>query len=261
RTRCAALSAASPTGTQSPKPRTQKNTPPRRTAPCESVRLTSDVAPFSSPCTCSLLLNVETLVLWQHRCALCNRTIRPYDLARQRSIQPKLLRNPVDAFRLAQLCLRQPQLAVDFTQLLDLLLLRFHLVANLDRLNVLPYVGHRERKQENHRDREAPHLALAIRIVGLHNARVVDVFCKEHLRRRTATARALLLEHLPIALGDAGRTAVCRLHRLHPLHSLSRHRHRRHNVLHTAMLQTLAALNSCRSSTRPASATRAGAAV
>ena len=71
------------------------------------------------------------------------------------------------------------------------------------------------------------HLAVTLGVVGLHQAGVVEVLGEEHLRRGTAAARALRLEELAVALGDADGAATASP-RLHLLHSLSCYRHRRH---------------------------------
>src|SRR5215472_14827312 len=110
----------------------------------------------------------------------CNatRSVRTNYLAGERRAESKLFCNLVDAAWIAELCLREAKLTILLAKLLDGLLLRLDLVADLDRREVLPHVDHREREEQRHHHGERAHLAVTLGVVGFDEPRIVEVLCE-----------------------------------------------------------------------------------
>src|ERR1035437_8429168 len=65
---------------------------------------------------------------------------------------------------------------------------------------MLPHIDHHQQKQNAHGHGEDAHLAPPLRVVGLHNAAVVDVLDEEDLGSGSAAGALLHLEQLAVAL-------------------------------------------------------------
>ena len=140
--------------------------------------------------------------------------------------------NPVDPARVRQLRLVQPQLPILFLHLQHLLLLRLDLIPDLDRSEVLPHIHHHHQEQHAHHRGKRAHLAPLLRIICLHDAAVVDVLGKEHLRRRAAPRTPLRLKQFAVPRPHRLPTTLRLYSRAHHLHLLSSHRRSCHRTPH-----------------------------
>src|ERR1700680_3084836 len=104
-------------------------------------------------------------------------------LARFRRTQSDPPRNHINALRIAQGGVLQPQGPIHLGQAADLTLRRFDLITVLNGLEMLPGIRKNQQEQAHQRRTKLLHFPVAPRIFHLHQPRVVDRFGEVDFRR------------------------------------------------------------------------------